>query len=134
VLFLLGKLAEIQAFLLPPNKQQKWQRACFRAHVPQREAKAEEQVQRRWHMTTANARRAFVRSYHLPTILMHYPRLVRAMQGVVALNGVEAAICIRDLKAGHRWSGEAVNRYGGTHKVAADAWKGRRATSVRNTA
>jgi hypothetical protein len=43
VLFLLGKLAENQAFLLPPNKQQKWQRACFRAHVPQREAKAEEQ-------------------------------------------------------------------------------------------
>jgi hypothetical protein len=46
-------------------------------------------------MTTANARRAFVRSYHLPTILTHYPRLVRAMRGVVALNGVEAAICIR---------------------------------------
>jgi hypothetical protein len=85
-------------------------------------------------MTTANARRAFVRSYHLPTILMHYPRLVRAMQGVVALNGVEAAICIRDLKAGRRWSGEAVNRYGGTHKIAADAWKCRRATRVGNTA
>ena len=85
-------------------------------------------------MTTANARRAFVRSYHLPTILTHYPRLVGAMRGVVALNGVEAAICIRDLKAGRRWSSEAVNRYGGTHKVAADAWRGRRATIVGNTA
>jgi len=43
------------------------------------------------------------------------------------LNGMEAAACIRDLKAGRRWGTEAVNRYGGTHKVAADAWKYRRA-------
>jgi hypothetical protein len=125
-----GKARGKSSILLPPNKQRKWQRACFRAHIPQRQAKAEEQVQRRWYMTTANARRAFVRSYDLPTILMHYPRLVRAMRGVIALNGDEAAICIRDLKAGRRWSGEAVNHYGGTHKVAADAWKCRRATRV----
>jgi len=39
------------------------------------------------------------------------------------LNGMDAAGCIRDLKAGRRWGTEAVNRYGGTHKVAADAWK-----------
>lgn len=47
------------------------------------------------------------------------------------LNGVEAAACIRDLKAGRRWGTEAVNRYGGTHKVAADAWKYRKAISVQ---
>ncbi len=66
-------------------------------------------------MTTNNARRAFLRSYYL-AILLHYPRLVRAMQGIAMLNGIEAAACIRDLKAGRRWSSEAVNRYGGTHK------------------
>jgi hypothetical protein len=42
-------------------------------------------------LTTNNARCAFLRSYHLPTILMRYPRLVRAMQGIVMLNGIEAA-------------------------------------------
>jgi hypothetical protein len=80
-------------------------------------------------MTTNNARYAFLRSYHLPAILLHYPRLVRAMQVIAMLNGVEAAACIRDLKAGRRWSSEAVNRYGGTHKVATEAWKYRRATT-----
>ena len=82
-------------------------------------------------MTTNNARSAFLRSYHLPAILLHYPRLVRAMQGIAMLNGMEAAACIRDLKAGRRWSNEAVNRYGGTHKVAADAWKYRKAISLQ---
>ena len=81
-------------------------------------------------MTTNNARRTFLRSYYLPAILLHYPRLVRAMQGIAMLNGVEAAACIRDLKAGRRWSSEAVNRYGGTRKVATEAWKYRRATSL----
>ena len=81
-------------------------------------------------MTTNNARRAFLRSYHLPAILLHYPRLVRAMQGIAMLNGVEAATCVRDLKAGRRWSSKAVNRYGGTHKLATEAWKYRRATSL----
>ena len=81
-------------------------------------------------MTTRNARCAFLRSYYLPAILQHYPRLVRAMQGTAMLNGMEAAACIRDLKAGRRWSSEAVNRYGGTHKVATEAWKYRRATSL----
>jgi hypothetical protein len=60
----------------------------------------------------------------------NYPRLVRAMQGVRKLNGIEAAACICDLKAGRRWSSEAVNRYGGTHKVATEAWKYRRAISL----
>jgi hypothetical protein len=78
-------------------------------------------------MTTNNARCAFLRSYHLPAILVHYPRLVRAMQGIAMLSGIEAATCIRDFKAGKRWSSEPVNRYGGTHKVATDAWKYRRA-------
>jgi hypothetical protein len=82
-------------------------------------------------MTTNNARSAFLRSYHLPAILLHYPRLVRAMRGIAMLNGMEAAACIRDLKAGRRWSGEAVNRYGGTHKVAADACKYRKAISLQ---
>jgi hypothetical protein len=81
-------------------------------------------------MTTKNARSAFLRSYYLPAILVHYPRLVRAMQGVAMLNGIEAAACICDLKAGRRWSSEAVNRYGGTHKVATEAWKYRRAISL----
>jgi len=33
-------------------------------------------------MTTNSARSAFLLSYHLPAILVHYPRLVRAMQGI----------------------------------------------------
>jgi hypothetical protein len=78
-------------------------------------------------MTTRNARCAFLRSYHIPAILMHYPRLVRAMRGIAMLTGMEAATCIRDFKAGRRWSGQAVNHYGGTHKVTGDAWKYRRA-------
>jgi hypothetical protein len=45
----------------------------------------------KWFMTTNNARSAFLRSYHLPAILLHYPRLVRAMQGIAILNGMEAA-------------------------------------------
>ena len=40
-------------------------------------------------MTTNNARSAFLRSYHLPAILLHYPRLVRAMRGIAILNGME---------------------------------------------
>jgi hypothetical protein len=63
--------------------------------------------------------------------MLHYPRLVRAMQGIAMLNGVEAAVCIRDLKAGRRWGTEAVNRYGGTHKVAAGAWKYRKAIRLQ---
>jgi hypothetical protein len=42
-------------------------------------------------MTTNIARCAFLRSYHLPAILQHYPRLVRAMQGIAMLNGMDAA-------------------------------------------
>jgi hypothetical protein len=82
-------------------------------------------------MTTNNARCAFSRSYHLSAIMLHYPRLVRAMQGIAMLNGVEAAVCIRDLKAGRRWGTEAVNRYGGTQKVAAGAWKYRKAIRLQ---
>jgi hypothetical protein len=78
-------------------------------------------------MTTNSARSAFLRSYDLPVILVHYPRLVRAMQGIAMLSGIEATACIRDFKASKRWSSEPVNRYGGTHKVATDAWKYRRA-------
>jgi hypothetical protein len=78
-------------------------------------------------VTTNGARCAFLRSYHIPAILVHYPRLVRAMQGIAIINGQEAAACIRDLKAGRRWSSRAVNRYGGTRKVATDAWKYRKA-------
>jgi len=81
-------------------------------------------------MTTNNARSAFLRSYHVPAILLHYPRLVRAMRGIAGLNGMEAAKCIRDFKAGRRWSSEAVNRYGGTHRVTTDAWKCRRTPNV----
>jgi len=77
-------------------------------------------------MTTNSARSAFLRSYHLPVIPVHYPRLVRAMRGIAMLSGIEAAACIRDFKAGKRWSSEPVNRYGGTRKVATDAWKYRR--------
>jgi hypothetical protein len=77
-------------------------------------------------MTTKHARRAFLRSYHVPAILINYPRLVRAMQGVAMLSGIDAASCIRDLKADHRWGGAAVNAYGGTRKVLVDAWKCRR--------
>jgi hypothetical protein len=78
-------------------------------------------------MTTKGARSAFLRSYHIPSILLHYPRLVRSMRRLAILDEMTAASCIRDLKAGRRWSSEAVNRYGGTHKVATDACKYRRA-------
>jgi hypothetical protein len=82
-------------------------------------------------MTTNGARCAFLRSYDIPTILVRYSRLVRAMRSVATLDGTEAAACIRDLKAGHRWSSRAVNRYGGTQKVATDAWRHRK--SARST-
>lgn len=81
-------------------------------------------------MTAKHARRAFQRSYHVPAIFTNYPRLVRAMQRVAMLSGIEAASCIRDLKAGHRWSSAAVNAYGGTRKVLVDAWKYRRTMSA----
>jgi hypothetical protein len=81
-------------------------------------------------MTANSARHAFLRSYHLPAILMHYPRLVRAMREIAMLNDIEAAACIRDLKAGRLWSGKAVNRYGGTHKIATDAWKYCKTTNI----
>ena len=77
-------------------------------------------------MTTGNARSAFLRSYHLLTILRHYPRLIRAVKRVANLGDMEAAACIRELKAGRRWSGFDVDRYGGTHKVVADALSHRR--------
>jgi len=77
-------------------------------------------------MITKDARSALLRSYHIPSILLHYPRLVRSMGRLAILDEMTAATCIRDLKAGRRWSSEAVNRCGGTHKVATDACKYRR--------
>lgn len=77
-------------------------------------------------MTTNGARSAFLRSYHLSSMLLHYPRLVRSMRRVAILDEMAAATCIRDLKAGRRWSSDGVNRYGGTRKVTTDAWKYRR--------
>jgi hypothetical protein len=58
-------------------------------------------------MTTQSARCAFLRSYQILTVLTHDPRLVRSMRGIAMLSGTEAAICIRDFKAGRRWSIEA---------------------------
>jgi len=81
-------------------------------------------------MTTKGARSAFLRSYHIPSILLHYPRLVRSMRRVAILDEMAAATCIRDLKARRRWSSDAVDRYGGTRKVATEAWKYRRAISL----
>ena len=81
-------------------------------------------------MTTKGARSAFLRSYHIPSILVHYPRLVRSMKRVALLDEIAAATCIRDLKARRRWSSDAVNRYGGTQMVAREAWSYRRATSL----
>jgi len=80
-------------------------------------------------MTSIGARHAFLRSFDIPTILLRYPRLVFAMRKVAALDGGEAARCIRDLKAGRRWSSDAVNHYGGTRRVASDAWRSRRLNS-----
>jgi len=37
-------------------------------------------------MTTKGARSAFLRSYHIPSILLHYPRLVRSMRRVAILD------------------------------------------------
>jgi hypothetical protein len=74
-------------------------------------------------MTTKGARSAFLRSYHIPSILVHYPRLVRSMKRVALLDEMAAATCIRDLKARRRWSSDAVDRYGGTQMVAREAWR-----------
>jgi hypothetical protein len=82
-------------------------------------------------VTTKGARSAFLRSYHIPSILLHYPRLVRSMWRVAILNEMAAATCIRDLKARRRWSSDVVDRYGGTRKVATEAWKYRRAIRCR---
>jgi len=79
-------------------------------------------------MTTKGARSAFLRSYHIPSILLHYPRLLRSMRRVAILDEMAAAACIRDLKARRRWSSDAVDRFGGTHKVTTEAWKYRKAT------
>jgi hypothetical protein len=79
-------------------------------------------------MTTKGARSPFLRSYHIPSILLHYPRLLRSMRRVAILDEMAAATCIRDLKARWRWSSDAVDRFGGTHKVATEAWKYRKAT------
>lgn len=49
------------------------------------------------------------------------PQLAATVQGTALLRGTEAAICIRDPKAGRRWSVEAVNEYGGTREVLVDA-------------
>jgi hypothetical protein len=76
------------------------------------------------------ARSAFLRSYHIPSILLHYPRLVRSMRRLAILDEMTAAACIRDLKARRRWSSDAVDRYGGTHTVATEAWKYRREMSL----
>ena len=80
-------------------------------------------------MTTKGARSAFLRSYHIASFVLHYPHLVRSMRRVAILDEMAAAPCIRDLKARRRWGSDAVDRYGGTHKVATDAWKYRGATS-----
>lgn len=77
-------------------------------------------------MTTYCARCAFLRSYQILSILTHYPRLIRAMRGTALLSGTEAAICIRDLKAGRGSSVEAMNPYSGTRKVLVDACRYRR--------
>jgi hypothetical protein len=50
------------------------------------------------------------------------------------LSGMEAAACIRDFKAGRRWSGRVVNEYGGTRKIVADAWKYRKASRALRVA
>jgi hypothetical protein len=81
-------------------------------------------------MTTKGARSAFLRSYHIPSTLLHYPRLVRSMRRVAILDEMAAATCIRDLEARRRWSSDAVDRYRGTRKVATEAWKYRRAISL----
>lgn len=73
-------------------------------------------------MTTSGARSAFIRSYQIPAILVHYPRLIQAIQKLALVNDFEAAACIRDFKAGLKWSGPRVNHYGGARKVVADAW------------
>ena len=69
-------------------------------------------------MTTYSARCALLRSYQVLSILTHNPRIIRTMRGTALLSGTEAALCIRDLKAGRQWSVEAVNAYGGTRKVS----------------
>lgn len=83
-------------------------------------------------MTTNGARRAFIRSYQIPVILAHYPRLIRTIQKLAFLDAGEAAACIRDFKAGLRWSGQRVNHYGGARKVVADAWS--RRADIRSVA
>ena len=81
-------------------------------------------------MTRKGARSAFLRSYHIPSILPHYPRVVRSMRRLAILDEMAAATCIRDLKAGRRWSSEAVNRYGELIRLRLTHAKYRRAISL----
>jgi hypothetical protein len=81
-------------------------------------------------MTTKGSRSAFLRSHHIPSILLHYARFVRSMRRQAILDEMTTAACIRDLKAGRRCRSEAVNRYGGAHEVVTEAWKYRRAMSL----
>jgi hypothetical protein len=55
-------------------------------------------------------------------IARRYPHLIKAMQNVAILCKSEAIYCIRDLKAGSDYSGEAVNHFGGTREVLRVAW------------
>ena len=54
-----------------------------------------------------------------------YPRLVHSMQWVAILSSGEALACIRDYKDGQKYSGEAVNHFGGTVAVVRAGWKAR---------
>lgn len=60
-----------------------------------------------------------------------FPRLIRAMQFAAVLSRGEAISCIRDYLRGDKWSGEAVNHYGGTLAVIRAAIRVRHATYAK---
>lgn len=51
------------------------------------------------------------------TISVRWPRLIHAMQWVACLSHNEAESCLRDYLEGRKYSGEAVNHFGGTQVV-----------------
>jgi len=61
----------------------------------------------------------------LDAIIQKYPRTIKAMQKAACLSTYEAAAAIRDYKRGDKYSGEAVNHFGGIRAVLFWAWKRR---------
>lgn len=55
--------------------------------------------------------------HDVDSVRSRYPRLHAAIMRCGVFSATEASACLRDLASGHRYSGEAVNHFGGTREV-----------------